>query len=214
MATERAEFSSLPAAPPPTAMVAVAQQREIAEVQSKMILARANPRDERLAMDRILQACTRSSLAESALYCYSRGGTDITGPSIRLAEVLAQNWQNIDFGIRELEQRDGESTVEAYCWDLQNNVSQRKVFQVPHIRYSKSKGNTKLSDPRDIYEMIANQGARRVRSCILGVIPGDVTEEALKQCERTLATKAQVTPERLQSLLAKFSEFNVTKEMI
>jgi hypothetical protein len=195
-------------------MIAVAQQREIAEVQSKMLIARANPRDERAAMDRILQACTRPSLAESALYCYNRGGADVTGPSIRLAEVLAQNWQNFDFGIRELEQRDGESTVEAYAWDIQNNVCQRKVFQVPHIRYSRSKGNTKLSDPRDIYEMVANQGARRVRACILGVIPGDVIEAATKQCEVTMTAKAAVTPERLKNLLEKFGEFGVTKEMI
>lgn len=220
MATERVDVESPFAGPAPVkagsggGMIAVAQQREIAEVQSKMLIARANPRDERAAMDRILQACTRPSLAESALYCYNRGGTDVTGPSIRMAEVLAQNWQNFDFGIRELEQRDGESTVEAYAWDIQNNVSQRKVFQVPHIRYSRSKGNTKLSDPRDIYEMVANQGARRVRACILGVIPGDVIEAATKQCEVTLTTKAAVTPERLKNLLEKFAEFNVTKEMI
>ena len=41
------------------------------------------------AMDKILQACTRPSLAEGALYSYSRGGSEITGPSIRLAEVAA-----------------------------------------------------------------------------------------------------------------------------
>lgn len=199
---------------PPQAMVAVAQQREIAEVQAAMMLARMNPRDEKAAVDRILQACTRPSLAESALYSYSRGGTDVTGPSIRLAEVLAQNWGNFDFGIRELEQRDGESTVEAYARDLETNVTQRKVFQVPHIRYSRAKGNTVLTDPRDIYEMVANQGARRLRSCILGVIPGDVQETAIKQCEITLKTRAEVTPERLKNLVEKFAKFGVTKEML
>jgi len=197
-----------------TGMIAVAQQREVAEIQSAMIIARTNPRNELEAMDRILQACTRASLAESALYSYARGGTDITGPSIRLAEMLAQNWQNIDFGIRELEQRDGESTVEAYAWDIQNNVRQRKVFHVPHIRYSRSKGNTVLTDPRDIYEMVANQGARRLRTCILGVIPGDVIEAAVKQCDVTLATKAEVTPERIKSLITEFAKYSVTKEMI
>lgn len=218
MATEMKDpgegFSTAPATKTQTGMIAVAQQREIAEVQSKMILARANPRDEKAAVDRILQACTRQALAESALYNYARGGTEISGPSIRLAEVLAQNWGNIDFGIRELEQRDGESTVEAYAWDLQTNVCQRKIFQVPHIRYSKSKGNVLLADPRDIYERVANDGARRLRACILGVIPGDVQEVAVKQCETTLKTKAEVTPERLKSLVEKFSEYKVTKEMI
>ena len=194
-------------------MVAVAQQREIAEVQSKMILARMNPRDEKAALDRILQSCTRPKLAETALYSYSRGGAEVSGPSIRLAEVLAQNWGNFDFGVRELEQRDGESTVEAYAWDIQNNVSQRKIFQVPHIRHTK-KGRIVLTDPRDIYEMVANQGARRVRACILGVIPGDVIETAVHQCDVTMNARVNVTPELIQSLIDKFAEFHVTKEML
>jgi hypothetical protein len=195
-------------------MIPVAQQREIAEVQAAMLIARMNPRNEKAALNRILDACTRPSLAESALYSYNRGGTEITGPSIRLAEVLAQNWQNMDFGIRELEQRDGESTVEAFCWDVQNNVRQRKVFQVAHIRVSKSKGYVSLTDPRDIYEMVANQGARRLRACILGVVPGDVIESAVKQCETTLHAKGKITSDRLKSLVDKFTELGVTKEMI
>ena len=195
-------------------MLAVAQQREIAEVQSKMIIAQRFPRNEKMALDRILQACTRLKLAESALYSYSRGGTDITGPSIRLAETIAQNWGNIDFGIRELEQKNGESTVEAYAWDVQTNTSQRKIFQVPHIRYSRTKGNTVLTDPRDIYELVANQGARRLRACILGVIPGDVVESAAQQCELTLRTRVSITPELLQSLLEKFAAYGVAKEQI
>lgn len=66
-------------------------QREAQEVQAMMVIAKRFPRDPVQAMDRILQACTRPTLAEGALYTYGRGGTDVTGPSIRLAETLAQN---------------------------------------------------------------------------------------------------------------------------
>jgi len=214
METVNNEFGMMTQTSEAGGMLAVAQQREVAEVQSKMILARKFPRDERAALDRILIACQRQKLAESALYSYVRGGTEITGPSIRLAEAIAQNWGNIDFGIRELEQKDGESTVEAYAWDVQTNTTQRKIFQVPHIRYSRTKGNTLLTDPRDIYELIANQGARRLRSCVLGVIPGDVVESAVQQCEKTLTTRIQITSELLLSLLNKFAEYDVTKEQI
>lgn len=190
------------------------QGRSIAEIQSAMVIAKRFPRNQVESMDRILQACARQTLAESGIFSYARGGTDITGPSIRLAETIAQSWGNIQFGIRELSQANGESTVEAYAFDLENNVRQTKTFQVPHVRYSRAKGNTKLSDPRDIYENIANNGARRLRACILGVIPGDVVEAAVKQCELTLKTKADVTPERIQSLIEKFAEFGVNKQMI
>jgi hypothetical protein len=195
-------------------LMGVAQQREIAEIQSKLIVARMGPRNKKEAQDRILMDCARMSLAEKALYSYARGGTDITGESIRLAEVMAQNWGNFEFGIRELEQRDGESTVEAYAWDLETNVSQRKTFQVPHIRYSRSKGNTVLTDPRDIYEMVANQGARRMRACILSVIPGDVREAAVNQCEETLRVQVTITPEKIQNMLKLFGELGVNQEMI
>lgn len=165
------------------------------------------------AMDRILNACTRATLAEGALYAYARGGTTISGPSIRLAEAIAQNWGNLQFGIRELEQRNGESTVEAFAWDIETNTRQVKVFQVPHVRHTRQ-GQKKLEDPRDIYELVANQGARRLRACILGVVPGDVVESAVNQCEVTLSVDVDVTPEGIAKLLEKFSEFSITKEQI
>ena len=44
------------------------------------------------------------------------------------------------------------------------------------------------TDPRDIYEMVANQGARRLRACILGIIPGDVVGASVEECQKTLTT--------------------------
>jgi hypothetical protein len=175
-----------------------------------MVIAKKFPRNEKLAVDRILNSCTRKTLAESALYSYARGGTDITGPSIRLAEALAQGWGNIQYGVRELENRGGESTIEAFAWDIETNTRVQKVFQVAHKRFTR-KGSYSLEDPRDIYEMVANQGARRLRSCILGVIPGDVVETAVKQCEVTLKASADVTPEGIKKMLEKFEEIGVNK---
>lgn len=204
---------STPAAVPPPAATAIEQQRAIAEVQAAMVIARANPRDPVRAMDRILNACTRLSLAEQAIYQYARGGSDISGPSIRLAEAVAQIWGNIQFGIRELEQRPGMSIVQAYAWDVETNTRREMTFAVPHIRRTKQ-GSYGLEDPRDIYEMVANQGARRLRACILGVIPGDVIEAAVAQCEATLRAKADTSPEAIQRLLGAFAEFGVTREQI
>ena len=187
--------------------------REVQEVQAMMTIAKRFPRDEKAALDRIINACTRKGLADSACYQYSRGGTDITGPSIRLAEAIAQNWGNLQFGVRELEQRNGESTVEAFAWDLETNTRQVKTFQVKHERHTRMGAKT-LTDPRDIYELVANQGARRVRACILGVVPGDVVDEAVRQCDVTLSATADVTPESIKKLVDVFAGFKVTKEQI
>lgn len=161
--------------------------RQTQEVQGQIIMAKKFPRDEIAARNRILTACQRMRLAEQAEYEFPVGREKVTGISIRLAEVMAQNWGNMDFGFMELEQRNGESQVMAYAWDLETNTRQTKVFSVPHSRYSKQYGNTPLKDPRDIYNQIASQAARRVRACILGIIPGDIKEEAVEQCRRTLA---------------------------
>lgn len=198
----------------PVGVMAVEQERAIQEVQAALVIAKRFPRDPISSMDRIIQTCTRETLANSALYVYNRGGTEITGPSIRLAEAIAQNWGNIQFGIRELEQRNGSSVVEAFAWDVETNTRQVKTFSVPHIRYT-SKGAKKLTDPRDIYETIANQGARRLRACILGVIPGDVTEAAVRQCGITQNSKIDISPESIKRLLSTFlSEYGVTQLQI
>lgn len=201
--------------PKSNSLTQIESQRAIQEVQAAMIIAKKFPRDPISAMDRILNACTRQTLAEGALYSYPRGGVEVTGPSIRLAEAIAQEWGNVQFGIRELEQNDKESIVEAFAWDIERNTRQIKTFTVPHVRFTKKNGLTKLIDPRDIYEMIANQGARRLRACILGVIPGDVVEQAQKQCEVTLAAHIEVTPETIKKLADTFkAEFSITTEQL
>jgi len=195
------------------ALVEVEQQRAIAEVQGAIVLAKRFPRDEIKALDKIKTACQRPALAEQALYSYSKGGTEITGPSIRLAEAIIQNWGNAQFGIRELEQRNCESTVEAFAWDVENNIKQVKTFQVKHERYTR-KGSYALEDPREIYELTANNGARRLRACILGIVPGDVIDAAVAECEQTLKAKADISPEALKKLVEAFANFNVSKEQI
>ncbi len=189
------------------------QSRSIAEVQAALMIARMNPRDQRQSMDRILNACTRQHLARSAIYQYARGGTNISGASIRLAEAIAQQWGNIQFGIREIEQINGGSTVQAFAWDVETNTRREVTFHVPHERRAGGT-NKKLTDPRDIYELVANQGSRRLRACILAIIPSDVTESAVEQCEQTLMASADVSPEGVKRLVDAFTEFGVTKEQI
>jgi len=166
-----------------------------------------------LAMDRILNACTRPSLAEAAVYSYAKGGSNVSGPSIRLAEAMAQSWGNMQFGMRELSQSKGESTVQAYAWDVETNTRREITFQVPHMRHTK-KGSYRIEDPREIYELVANQGSRRLRACILAVIPGDVTEAAVSQCESTMHAKADTSPEAVAKLVAAFAQYSVSKEQI
>ena len=203
------------AVPVKNTQTAMMISRQAQEVQAAMVVAKRFPRDEIDSFNRIMTSCQRKSLAERAMYEYPRGGTKVTGPSIRLAETMAQNWGNIDFGIIELEQNNGGSQVMAYAWDLETNTRQTKIFNVPHVRGTK-KGNVPLTDPRDIYEMVANQGARRLRACILGVIPGDVIDAAVEQCKKTM-TEGNEKPliDRIREGVKLFEEkFSVSQQML
>ena len=198
---------------PAGALANAEQQRSIAEVQARMIIARSNPRDPIRCMDLILRDCTRATLAEKALYQYARGGSSITGPSIRLAEAIAQRWGNIASGIKELSRSGGYSECVAYAWDLESGYYDERQYQVRHWRDTKQ-GGYAITDERDIYELIANMGQRRKRAVLLTVIPGDVVEAATEQCERTLHTNADTSPEALARMVTAFEQFGVTKTQI
>lgn len=189
-------------------------QREVAKIQVRRIMARMFPRDQQQAMDKILTACTRESLAEQALYEYARGGTKIEGPSIRLAEEIARQWGNIDYGQAEIERVGGYSTLEVHAMDLETGTTRENRWQVRHWRDRSGGAGYAVSDERDVYEVIANQAARRLRACVLALMPSDVVDAAVAQVKITLATKVKLTPERLNNMVEMFGSFAVTKEML
>lgn len=196
-------------------MAESSSSREMEEVKGQIFMAKQFPRNVFQSEQRIIDNCKRPSLAEVAIYSYPRGGTKVEGPSIRLAEVLAQNWGNLAFGVKELEQREGESVAMAYAWDLETNVRQEKIFTVKHSRKAKGKVK-KLDDPRDIYELVANHGARRLRACILGIIPGDIVDKAVEECNKTMqGVNKGPLKDRIADALKAFKEkYRVTQEQI
>lgn len=189
--------------------------RATQEVQGQILMAKKFPRNEAKCLEKILTSCQRKKLAEKSQYAYPRGETTVFGPSIRLAEVVAQNWGNLSYGIHEIDQVDGESIVEAFCWDLESNTKQSKIFKVKHERKTKKRGIEKLEDPRDVYELVANYGSRRVRACILGIIPQDIIEEAVEECNKTLSgNNSDPIEDRVRKMVGAFNKIGVKTELI
>lgn len=193
--------------------------QELGGIQARVTLAKRFGRDPATSYDRIMTACQRLGLASVAIYSYSRGGSAINGPSIRLAEEIVRDWGNVESGWVELERGEHESTVRAYAWDLETNAYKQIVFVVPLQRTKKNRaGNgyitVPLTDERDIYELLANNAARRMRNCILALIPGDIVEAAVEQCHKTLVTKCEINNDRLKKMVAAFEAFGVTKNQI
>ena len=211
---QTSEFDNQKITPHTTGM-ATEMTRAQAEVVGAIMVAKQFPRNEIAAENKILVACQRLDLAKESQYSYPKGGQMVSGPSIRLAEVMAQNWTNLRFGIKELSQKDGTSVVLAYCKDLENNVEREQIFTVRHERHTR-RDVKKLTDPRDIYEMVANMGARRLRSCILAIIPKHVRMNACAQCDNTLggASDGPII-DRIKKMAQAFQEkFQVPQEAI
>lgn len=202
------------------AMAQYQESKELSEIKGKMYLARQFPRDQEWALQAALQECERKELAEVAQYEYLKGDSVVKGPSIRLVEVLARHWGNITSGVDEIESKDGETTIKSYAWDLETNVSDSKTFTVKHERTAgkgQNRRTYKLTDERDIYEMVANKGARRKRACLLAVLPGWYVDAAGTACEETLKrslTEGKSMEEVISSLVTAFEEFGITPAQI
>lgn len=194
--------------------VLIEQSRAIAEAQGKLVIAKRFPRDEVQAYNRVAQACQRKGIAEKAFYSYNRGGGTVSGPTIRFAEELARCWGNIDYGIKELSQDEGKSEMQAYAWDLETNAQSVQNFTNPHIREVGGKAKI-LTSQRDIYEINANMGARRLRSRILAILPTDLVDMAINECKKTLAgNNDEPLIDRVKKMVVAFGKIGVTQEQI
>lgn len=193
----------------------VESNRAIAEVQAAVFLAKQFPRNLESAWNEVEAQCKNSKLAEVASYEYSRGGTKIEGPSIRLAEVFKMAFGNIHSGWRELGRMmiNGvpHAEIEAWAWDVEKNIREPIAFKVKLMRDTK-KGSYPLTDERDVYEHCANQAKRRERACILSLIPLHLQESALEICKNVLMQSAN--PETVRKMVEAFGAFGVTPEQI
>jgi hypothetical protein len=193
---------------------AVEQSRAVAEVQAAVIVAQQCPRSIDRAVRDMQRSCAQRSLAERAFFRYSRGGNQISGPSVQLARELARCFGNTQYGIVELRRDDGfgQSEMLGFAWDLETNTRSSTTFIVPHVRDTKD-GAKPLTDMRDIYENNANNGARRLREMIFAILPGWYTEDAVAGCYRTLAADdrdGSTMDERIKRASGMFAELGIT----
>ena len=208
-------------AAPGGALAAIQGNAEVMGELASIYIAKSFPRNLNEVTARMRAACSRAALAEVATYSYPRGGQTVTGPSIRLAEALASAYGNIEAGWRELSRSKDRVTgvsvseCEAFCFDKETNIRRKIQFTVPHIRERRD-GDKPLTGERDIYELCANMASRRIRACILQVLPGFLVDEALELCDETLrkADGGKPMGDRVRDMAAKFAEIGVTREML
>lgn len=198
-----------------TAAVAEAESRAMQEVQAMFIMAWRKPRNYSEYMSEIHAKCKNPRLADEAQYSFPRGNTTVTGPSIRLAEAIAQSYGNLDFGWKQIGHIDNGAIIAIWCRDLEKNAGARREIEVLFERQLKNGAIQRLNDPRDKAEFTANIASRHLRACIQAVIPRDVFDEACDICDKTIKEKSKGTlAERIVKMVEAFKEVGVTEDML
>lgn len=124
-------------------------------------------------------ACLSLPIAESCMYSLPRGGKLITGPSVRLAEICASAYGNLQVGARVVDTEDKEIVAQGAAWDMEKNL--RATIEVR--RRITNKQGRRYDD--DMITMTGNAAASiALRNAIFRVIPRayvDTVYEAAKK---------------------------------
>jgi ribosomal protein S17E len=187
--------------------------RAAQEVNVRVLVARQNPRDLAKIRDRILEELKNVTVAEKCLYKVNRGANTIEGGGIRLAELIARNYENLQTMFVEHRQTKELTELEAVCWDMECNNHHTDRFTVKHERYTKEFTKS-LTDPTSIREAVAAVASRKMRNCIFKVVPQSLVQDALETCRQTVA-RSMVNAIKRQNMIDDFEEkFNVNTEKL
>jgi len=160
-------------------------------------------------------ALVDSETAESCFYRLEREGKNgqksiIEGPSIRLAEIIANSWGNLRIATRIVANDGKFITAQGGCHDLETNVQ-----QVVEIKRSitTSKGFTFSADMQVVTGNAAAAIARR--NAILAVIPQAVFKPLYAKIQQRVLGEVQNNLETRRAKMFKtYALLGVTQQML
>jgi hypothetical protein len=205
-------------------------ERAKAHVLARFHMAMIRPRDPMQVRATLLKEVELPALAEIAEYCIPRGGKDIRGPSIHLARAARRAMKNLEI-FSEIIDEDTESrTVRCTALDLENNVSESLEFRLRLVqerkqlrRDQKPVGTRVNSEGQTVYLVEVSeqellmaqraQEARAFRSCILGLCPGGLIDEARAVAKAVREAKIKRDPAaEIKRIVDAFDDLGVTPE--
>lgn len=232
-------------------MPAALAARETAVAQARFIMAMQRPRNVEKFRVRLLAECDRTGFAETAEYYKPVGKKKneetneweqqyATGPSIRLIEVAAQYYGNLDVQSQVLHETEEHRVVECAAIDLETNTRWSENRLIPRtvekrgdrIRGSKEvgppSGRDVISERTNTYgdkvyvcratadEVQQKQGAetsKSLRTQVTRLLPRDIIDEALQRCRQTIQKEITQDPKAsLRRLIDGFAEMGVSPE--
>lgn len=192
----------------PTLAVSLAR----AEIDQQISTARAYPRSIDRAVKNIITLATLDEeTAEECIYALPRGGKPITGPSARLAEIIASQWGNNRVSARVVHVDRTEKYVEAegLFHDLENNSATTARVR----RRLSDKGGRLLSE--DMIIVTGNAAcAIAKRNAVLGGVPKGVWRRAYEYAAQVIAGTAETLVVTREKTMKAFAAFGVAPDRV
>jgi tellurite resistance protein len=150
-----------------------------------------------------------AEVAGSCIYALPRGNKTITGPSVRLAEIVASAYGNLHVGSRVLDAGNKEITAQGVAWDIEKNYrvvkeAQRRITDRSGSRYN------------DDMVIVTGNAAASVafRNAVFTVIPRAYVDHVMAAARRVAVGDAKGLNEKREKLMERLQKLGVTKEQI
>jgi hypothetical protein len=181
-----------------------------AEIDTQIATAKAFPRSLTLFRDKALSMATFSEdIAASCTYALPRGGSRLEGPSIRLAEIVAASYTNVQYGGRVIANDGKMITAQGVCIDLENNV--KATVEVNR----KITGKDGKPFNQDMQVMTGNAAiAIAVRNAIFKVIPGALVSAIQEKAKEVARGSAETLVVRRDKAIAYFKSIGVKEDQL
>ena len=159
----------------------VIYNQDKAFIDVQIATAKTYPRNLKRAVDNSIAIVTMDQeTASTCTYSLPRGGKPITGPTVHLAKILAQQWGNLRCEAKVVEIGQKQITSQAVAFDLENNLA----IKVEVKRSIMSKNGRFNDDMITVTGNAAN--AIALRNARLAVIPRAVVDKVYNEAKRTI----------------------------
>lgn len=180
------------------------------EVEAQLDAAHKYPRSITKVMREALALATITrEVAESCIYSLPRGGKMITGPSVRLAEIMASAFGNLHYGARVVDIEEKEVVSQGVAWDLEKNV---RVTMEARRRITNKQGKRYDDDMITVTGNAACAIAKR--NAIFNVVPRAYVDVVYAQARKVAVGDAKTLDARRASVLAGFAKLGVSQAQV
>lgn len=190
-----------------------------AEIDIQIATAHRFPRAlSRVRQEMMSFATADEETAQACFYSLPRGGKNIEGPSVRLAEIAVSTYGNLRVGTRIIATvTAGENPhvlVEAIAHDLERNTCVRVEKRRRILPKKDRAGGFKKIDEDDVNLAANNCSAVAFRDATFKVIPGALVKPVLDACKQVSRGNASTLGDRRAKAIDAFAKMGVRADRI